>query len=377
MDLVEDVESALRFGPVLTRARGGSTRGGSGRILGRGTGGVRGRGCGDGGLDRCTRTGGVLGRTGLGGSGRHLPPVADDLDVLLGQAEVPAQAAADGRDGQRLARAPGEGAAGRQAEALHGLVHQPRLARGDGAADEPVDLDVGLGGDVLDVIGGGDLDDDVAAGARRRFLEPPPDGRQGGLVGDEEVEVDAFGQTRAGLRPGEADAIADRDAEGPVRGEAGLVADDVDGEGARFGIDAANGVVAGAVERLPVPLEAELLLLTDIEGCAVGRRDDEFHVIVETLGAERRPWHPVDLTGVQLIACQCQASHVRGDVRDAGDFHLSQDDRQHLQGPGSPRHIVSSEGLLTYETARNREAGRQLQAGVSTALSKIGVPYIP
>src|SRR5699024_10097742 len=152
-------ESALRFGPVLTRARGGSTRGGGGRILGRGTGGVRGRGCGDGGLDRCTRTGGVLGRTGLGGGGRALPPVAEDTTALLGQAEVPAQAAADGRDGQRLARAPGEGAAGRQAEAPHGLVHQPRLARGDGAADEPVDLDVGLGGDVLDVIGGGDLDD--------------------------------------------------------------------------------------------------------------------------------------------------------------------------------------------------------------------------
>src|SRR5699024_5477848 len=152
----------------------------------------------------------------------------------------------------------------------------------------------------------------------------------GGLVGDEEVEVDAFGQTRAGFRPSEADAIADRDAEGPVRGEAGLVADDVDGEGARFGIDAANGVVAGADERLPVPLEAELLLLTEIEGYAVGRRYDEFHVIVETLGADRRPWHPVDLTGVQLIACQCQASHVRCDVRYAVDFHLSQDDRQNL-----------------------------------------------
>src|SRR5699024_11394154 len=100
-----------------------------------------------------------------------------------------------------------------------------RLTRGDGAADEPVDLDVRLGGDVLDVIGGEDLDDDVAAGARWRFLEPASDGRQGGLVGDEEVEVDDFGQSSAGLRSGDADEIADRDAEGPVRADAGLAAE--------------------------------------------------------------------------------------------------------------------------------------------------------
>src|SRR5699024_12409990 len=123
------------------------------------------------------------------------------------------------------------------------------------------------GGHVLDVSAGGDVDDDVAAEAGWRFLDPPPDGLQGGLVGDEEVEVEAFGQSRAGLRSGEADAIADGDAEGPVRGEAGLVADDVDGEGAGFAIDAADGGVAGVVERFPGPFYAALLLLIVGEGC--------------------------------------------------------------------------------------------------------------
>lgn len=128
--------------------------------------------------------------------------------------------------------------------------------------------------------------------------------------------------------------------------------DDVEGKRIRICIDTADRVVAGEVQRLTVPVETKLSLLAYVEGFSFGCRDDEFHVIVEALGAELRPRHPVHHAHRQVFACHCQASHVRRDVRDVRDFHLAQDDRQYLHGPGSSRHGFSSEGLLTDETSR-------------------------
>ena len=303
--------------------------------------------------------------------GGYLAPVPDHFDVLLGQAEFAAQVTADGRDGQGLACAPRVGSPDRENQVLHGLIHEGGAPRRGAAADQPIDLDVCGGGDLLDVLGGRDLDDDVSACADRCSLEPAANCGQGGLIGHEQVEVDAFADAGAGLRARELQRVADRGAEGPLSGKARVVTDDVDGKRIRICIDTADRVIAGETESFSVPIEPEIPLLTDVEGFGLGSRYDELHVIVETLGVELRPRHPVHHTCRQLVARYCQAPHVRRDIRDAGDFHLTQDDRQHLHGPGSTRHEFGSEGLLTDETSR---PGVRSFKQVSTAFMHTDAP---
>ena len=172
-------------------------------------------------------------------------PVADERDLLLGEAPGVADVAADLGHGPALGAAPdvgGAGGGGRARTVSARCVVVPASApsrwshvtvmwspdgqRPGGRTRRPTSATTWMG-----VVGGQRLEDDG-------------DGGEAGLVGDEQVRVGACGRGPRGARPPEGDRVADRGALGPGRGGAGVAVEDhEDVELGRLGSPAAQRVV--------------------------------------------------------------------------------------------------------------------------------------
>ncbi len=158
------------------------------------------------------------------------------------------------------------------------------------APGDPVDGEVGLGGDLLAVVVGGDLDDGVGLGALGQGLDHGEDRRDAGLVADEQPPVGAGLDDVAAARPERQNLVAGLGLQRPAGARRGIaVQHDVDVDPLGGGIEAADGVMA--------PAEAAL---------AVGQHHGQ---VLARLGLEL----------AEIVGGQADAPHAGGDLRGVGD----------------------------------------------------------
>lgn len=190
-----------------------------------------------------------------------------------------------------------------------------------------------------------DLDEHPRPGPRGHFRQPPADRGQRRLVADHQQPVRPLGVAVRHLRPGDPGHLARSGLLRPGRGDPAVVPDEVEVDLSGHRVEPHRRVVLRDRTAVRGPVQAAHVLPGQHRLPAL-LGEEELHVVVEALGAQRREGQARMFDGVQLRPAEGHPPHPGRDVRDAQHRQLPEhdgegDDRAgttggHLTAPSHP-----------------------------------------